>query len=76
MSNRQTIDARNTFCPGPMMELIAALKQSEIGDEVEVLSSDKGSANDIPAWTKKVGHQVVSAEEHADHWAIVVKKMK
>lgn len=76
MSSRQTIDARNTFCPGPMMELIAALKQSEVGDEVEVLSSDKGSANDIPAWTKKVGHQLVSSEERGDHWAIVVKKMK
>jgi tRNA 2-thiouridine synthesizing protein A len=76
MSNRQVIDARNTFCPGPMMELIAALKQGRIGDEIEVLSSDKGSADDIPAWTKKVGHQLMSNENRGDHWSIVVKKMK
>ena len=76
MSKRTTIDARGCFCPGPMMELIAALKHHTVGDEVEVLSRDKGSTNDIPAWTKKVGHQHVSTEQHGDYWSIVVKKMK
>ena len=75
-SGRTTIDARNAFCPGPMTELIAALKQATIGDEIEVLSRDKGSTNDIPAWTRKVGHQLVSTEQRGDHWSIVVKKMK
>jgi TusA-related sulfurtransferase len=76
MSKRTTIDARSAFCPGPMMELIAALKHTTVGDEVEVLSRDKGSTNDIPAWTRKVGHQLVSTEQHGDYWSIVVKKMK
>lgn len=76
MSKRTTIDARSSFCPGPMMELIAALKQHTVGDEVEVWSRDKGSTNDIPAWTKKVGHQLVSTEQRGDYWSIVVKKMK
>ncbi len=40
MSRRKTIDARGAYCPGPLMELIAALKLVEIGDEIEVLSSD------------------------------------
>jgi TusA-related sulfurtransferase len=76
MSKRTTIDARNAFCPGPMMELIAALKQHSVGDEVEVLSKDKGSIKDIPAWTKKVGHQLVATEQRGDHWSFVVRKMK
>ena len=76
MSHRTTIDARKAFCPGPMMELIAALKTKEVGDEIEVLSKDKGSANDIPLWTKKVGHQLISNEKIDDYWSIVVKKMK
>jgi TusA-related sulfurtransferase len=76
MSDRRSIDARNTFCPGPMMELIAALKEVSVGDEIEVLSSDKGSVDDIPAWTRKVGHHLVSSENHGDYWALVVRKMK
>ena len=76
MSNRQTVDARNTFCPGPLMELIAALRASTVGDEVEVLSSDKGSIDDIPAWTRKVGHTLVSSDNRGDHFAFVIRKAK
>ena len=36
MSERKVIDARGSFCPGPLMELIAALKLLEVGDEVEI----------------------------------------
>ena len=48
MSDRRVVDAKNTFCPGPLMELIANMKQIEVGEELEVLSTDEGSANDIP----------------------------
>jgi tRNA 2-thiouridine synthesizing protein A len=76
MSNRKTIDARGAFCPGPLMELIAALKLVEIGDEIEVLSTDKGSANDIPAWVEKVKHELVGIDEQDGQWSIVVRKAK
>ncbi len=76
MSTRQTIDARGAFCPGPLMELIATLKLVGIGDEIEVLSSDKGSASDIPEWVKKVKHELVGVTKEGDHWSIVVRKAK
>jgi len=44
----------SAFCPGPLMELIAGPKLIEVGAEIEVLSSDKGSAADIPEWVKRV----------------------
>ena len=34
MAERTMIDARGAFCPGPLMEVIAALKLIEIGDEM------------------------------------------
>jgi len=56
------------------MELIAALKLCKVGDEVEVLSSDRGSAKDIPEWVAKVGHEVVANDEKSGYWSIVVKR--
>jgi len=76
MSTRKHIDARGAYCPGPLMELIAGLKLIEIGDEIEVLSSDKGSATDIPMWVEKVKHEVTDSEEMEGHWRIVVRKKK
>ena len=48
MSEMRIIDARDTFCPGPLMELISYMKRASVGDEFELLSTDKGSINDIP----------------------------
>lgn len=76
MSQRETVDARGAFCPGPLMELIAALKLAALGGEVEILSSDKGSVSDIPEWVKKVGHTMVGTTEHDGYWSVVVKKAK
>jgi TusA-related sulfurtransferase len=58
------------------MELISALRGSVVGDEIEVLSSDKGSIDDIPAWTRKVGHTLVSTDNRGDHFAFVIRKAK
>lgn len=76
MAEKKIIDARGSFCPGPLMELIAAIKMVEIGDEIEVLSSDKGSAGEIPQWIKKVGHEFIGAREEAGIWHVNVRRSK
>lgn len=76
MAERQTIDARGAHCPGPLMELIAALKLASVGDELDVWSSDEGSATDIPAWCAKVGHTVVETGTHQGFWNVVVRKAR
>jgi tRNA 2-thiouridine synthesizing protein A len=73
---KQKIDARGAFCPGPLMELIAALKLVDVGDEIEVLSSDKGSVSDIPQWVNKVHHELVSVTPQDGCWSLVVRKAK
>lgn len=76
MSERMKIDARGTYCPGPLMELIAALKLINVGDEIEIWSSDKGSSKDIPEWVNKVHHEMVSSAQQDGYWSIVVRKAK
>jgi len=50
ISITRTVDARGSFCPGPLMELIRAIRESQVGDVIAVYSSDKGSKIDIPKW--------------------------
>jgi len=75
MANRKLVDARGSFCPGPLMELIAALKMADVGDEIEVLSTDKGSANEIPEWLRKVKHEHLGTEEKDGVWHVVARKI-
>jgi tRNA 2-thiouridine synthesizing protein A len=59
----QVIDARGMACPGPLMSMIGAIRQREVGAVVEVWSSDAGSATDIPAWVAKARHELLEVAE-------------
>ncbi len=70
----RTIDARGSFCPGPLMELIRGIRESAPGDILAVLSSDKGSRTDIPKWIAKAGHRLVAVNTREGFDEIVVEK--
>jgi TusA-related sulfurtransferase len=69
----RTVDARGSFCPGPLMELIRAIRESEVGDVIAVRSTDKGSKTDIPKWVEKAGHRLVSLDARDGYDEIVVQ---
>ena len=50
----KVVDARGMACPGPLLEAKKAITALSVGGIMEVLSSDEGTNNDIPMWTKKI----------------------
>ena len=70
----RTIDARGSFCPGPLMELIRGIREASVGDVLAVYSSDKGSKTDIPKWIEKAGHRLVALETRDGYDEIIVEK--
>ena len=70
------IDARGSFCPGPLMELIRAIREGQVGDVLTVRSSDKGSKTDIPKWVEKAGHTLVSVDSVEGYDEITVVKAR
>ena len=75
-ASARIVDARGSFCPGPLMELIRAIRESQVGDVIAVYSSDKGSKTDIPKWVEKAGHRLVALETRDAYDEIVVEKMR
>jgi TusA-related sulfurtransferase len=69
----KTIDARGSYCPGPLMELVRAIKEHQTGDVIDLLSSDEGSVNDIPKWVDKAGHKMVEVKEEDDFRHFIVE---
>ena len=70
------IDARGSFCPGPLMELIRGIKALPVGGVVAVLSSDPGSAKDIPAWITKAGHEFIGVVQEAGYTRFIARKLR
>jgi tRNA 2-thiouridine synthesizing protein A len=72
----RTLDARGSFCPGPLMELIRAIREARVGDVIAVWSADRGSKVDIPKWVEKAGHRLVGIFARDGYDEIVVVKLR
>ena len=70
------VDARGTACPGPLLEAKRAMASVPMDGIMEVLSSDKGTTDDIPLWAGKVGHEYLGSIEESGHWRVFVRRKK
>ena len=68
------IDARRLLCPLPVIRLQDAMDQTELDNRVEIVCTDPGVKNDIPAWCRINGHEIESLVEHDGEITIRVRK--
>ena len=72
----RTLDARGSYCPGPLMELIRGIHEAQVGEVLAVWSSDAGSRIDIPKWVEKAGHRLIGIEAREGYDEIIVEKQR
>ena len=55
---KTTIDARRLLCPLPVIRAQDKVAELQNGDQLEVICTDPGAKQDIPAWCRINGHQI------------------
>ncbi|MCY4730668.1 sulfurtransferase TusA family protein [Natronomonas gomsonensis] len=70
----ETVDARGSACPGPLMDLIGKIRAVESGEVVRLLSDNEQSLTDVEEWTNEAGNELLAVEEEDDHYAFYVEK--
>lgn len=63
MKSTKFLDAKGLACPMPIVRTKKAMNELELGQILEVHTTDKGSVNDITAWSKSSGHELMKKEE-------------
>lgn len=61
------------FCPMPVIRTQDKVAELEPGDLLEVVATDPGVVNDIPAWCRINGHKVVETREENGDIIILVE---
>lgn len=61
--NTYQLNAKRLLCPMPVIKTQNKIKELKPGDQLEVSATDPGVKQDIPAWCRINGHQVLSIEE-------------
>ncbi len=70
------IDATGLQCPGPIMKLSHALQNADVGDTIEIVSTDSGFVSDVEGFCKRTGHILQSNTITADGFTTAVTKCK
>jgi TusA-related sulfurtransferase len=57
----KVVDARGSACPGPLLEAKKGIGAIKVGEVLEIWSGDPRTKQDIPRWSKKVGHEFLGS---------------
>jgi TusA-related sulfurtransferase len=68
------IDARGLSCPMPIIKVKKGIESLQKGQELELIATDKGAVNDVQAWARQAGHEVLSVEEQNGEYRFRIKK--
>jgi len=71
-----TLDCIGLYCPMPIAHMAKKMKGMEAGQVLEVLADDEGIKEDMPAWCKITGNELVGMEEEAGQYKVYVRKSK
>ena len=70
----KTLDNSGVSCPMPVVKTKKAIKELEVGDVLEMISTDPGSIPDMEAWARQTGHELLEAHDEGDKYRFLIKK--
>jgi len=70
----QILDAKGLACPMPIVKTKKAINELESGQILEIHATDKGAKNDLAAWSKSGGHELVNDTEENGVLKFWIKK--
>jgi len=76
MDISQTLDVKGVLCPVPVIKARQSITQVEVGGILEILATDPSTREDIPAWTKRSGHEIVTMKEEDEILKFYVRRRK
>jgi TusA-related sulfurtransferase len=70
---REVLNARRLLCPLPVIRTQDKVKQLKLGDQLEVVCTDPGVMQDIPAWCRINGHTVIASYSENHEYIIILE---
>lgn len=70
---KETLNARRLLCPMPVIRTQNKVKELQAGDVLEVICTDPGVMQDIPAWCRINGHSVLETKTEHNEYIIVLE---
>ena len=71
-----SLDCFGLLCPMPIIQTAKKIKEMKVGQILEVISTDRGIQEDMPAWCRQTGQQYLGSKEEGKIIKVYIKKTK
>lgn len=68
------LDTTGLLCPEPVMLLHKLMRETQVGEVVEVLATDPSTTRDIPKFCHFLGHELIEQQERDKHYVYYLRK--
>ncbi|MFC1579436.1 sulfurtransferase TusA family protein [Thermodesulfobacteriota bacterium] len=69
------LDLKGLPCPMPVVKISKGIKEVEVGQVVEAVTSDPGALADFPAWAKTSGNEILKTDQNNGEITFFVKRL-
>lgn len=70
----QILDTKGMNCPLPILKTKKAIKGLNVGETLEVHSTDPGSVKDMEAFCKSTGNKLLESKEESNVYIYMIEK--
>ncbi len=70
------LDCYGLLCPMPIIETARKMNELQIGEILEIISTDPGIKEDMSSWCQTTGQEFLGYEEEGEVIKVYVKKRK
>ena len=71
----KVMDLKGLACPMPVVKVSKGIKEVEVGQVIEAVTTDPGSLTDFPAWARTSGNEIVDTVQGDDEIKFYIKRL-
>ena len=70
----KVMDLKGLPCPMPVVKVSKGIKEVEVGQVIEAITTDPGALSDFPAWAKKSGNEILDTVKDDGLFKFYIKR--
>jgi tRNA 2-thiouridine synthesizing protein A len=72
----KSLDLKGLACPMPVVKVSKGIKEVEIGQVIEAVTTDPGSLTDFPAWARTSGNEILKSEQNGNEITFLIQRKR
>ena len=70
----KTMDLKGLPCPMPVVKVSKGIKDVDVGQVIEAVTTDPGALADFPAWAKTSGNEILKTDSEGGVIKFYIKR--